>query len=200
MTSKTTQKYANAIVIALIPFIILLTALASVGFNDQFFTKLVQRDSQNPEQALPVTLQLLDYFAGSAAMPNVFQGKEKTHLIDVKKVIQGWTIAYFLMLIVFISLLPFANLKKAFLLGSLATILLLFLIEVVPFALSFTAMHNVFFEPGTWQFPANSLLIRYYPETFFANIVSTVFYRSLALVAAFLFLSMSRTTSHRHVA
>ncbi|MBW3019082.1 DUF1461 domain-containing protein, partial [Candidatus Woesearchaeota archaeon] len=37
---------------------------------------------------------------------------------------------------------------------------------IIPFNSVFTAMHHILFPQGNWQFPADSMLIQYYPSGF----------------------------------
>jgi integral membrane protein (TIGR01906 family) len=48
----------------------------------------------------------------------------------------------------------------------------------------FTAFHGVFFDPGTWTFPADSLLIQLFPEPFW--IAAAVSWAALVLLGALL--------------
>jgi len=46
----------------------------------------------------------------------------------------------------------------------------LVLFSIVAFGIFFTAFHNVFFQPGTWQFYWTDTLIRLFPQRFWQDI------------------------------
>ncbi|HET6498796.1 MAG TPA: DUF1461 domain-containing protein, partial [Coriobacteriia bacterium] len=52
--------------------------------------------------------------------------------------------------------------------GTAGAVALAVLGAVVDFDWFFTAFHAAFFAPSTWQFPADALLIRLFPEPFWA--------------------------------
>ena len=53
---------------------------------------------------------------------------------------------------------------------------------VLDFDTFFSAFHGLFFEPGTWTFPSDSVLIRLFPEAFW--IAAGASWATLVLVAA----------------
>ena len=55
-------------------------------------------------------------------------------------------------------------------------------VALVDFDTFFSAFHGLFFEPGTWTFPSDSVLIRVFPEPFWTAAGSA--WAALVLVAA----------------
>jgi integral membrane protein (TIGR01906 family) len=51
---------------------------------------------------------------------------------------------------------------------------------LIGFDAAFSALHGVFFAPGTWQFPADSLLIQLFPERFWMAMGTILFALVLA--------------------
>jgi integral membrane protein (TIGR01906 family) len=62
-----------------------------------------------------------------------------------------------------------ARAVRAGALGVLGLVLLGGLAALLDFSTFFAAFHSLFFAPGTWQFPYDSLLIRLFPERFWTT-------------------------------
>jgi hypothetical protein len=58
------------------------------------------------------------------------------------------------------------------------------LVGLTSFDWLFTAFHDVFFAPGTWTFPSDSLLIRLFPEPFWTTAAAS--WAALVLLSALL--------------
>ncbi len=56
------------------------------------------------------------------------------------------------------------------------------LVAVADFDAFFAGFHDVFFEPGTWTFPADALLVRLFPEPFW--VASGICWAALGLLGA----------------
>lgn len=130
---------------------------------------------------------------------DMFNELELSHMEDVKVVAQGLflfgTIAFGIAIILAILLGRFAGmpaLYRAFLQGGLLTIgliLTVVLLAITAWDLFFTGFHDVFFQPGTWQFYYSDTLIRLYPEQFWFDASLTV--GVLTTVGAFLLAGFS---------
>lgn len=142
-------------------------------------------------EAVPVTLELLRYFDGDAAVPAVFNAAEASHLADVKRIINAVPIVAWALLVVFLALLAFSGASAgfAFSRGFGLLLLLIGVLAVVPFDVLFTYFHKILFTSGTWMFPADSTLISLYPFAFFHAFfrelltLSVVFSAALATIS-----------------
>jgi len=168
--------------------IIFPTVMLLLFANALIFDEPTYREILSAE-AMPVTTQLLAYYQDDAGLPDVFNEAEKAHLDDVKSVIKLEQAIMIILLAVFLVLLPRTNLRFVFTRGFLLLFILVLLLPLIPFDTIFTRFHEMFFEPGTWMFSAESTLIRFYPEMLFQEIftkilvMSVVFSAVLALFA-----------------
>jgi integral membrane protein (TIGR01906 family) len=129
----------------------------------------------------------------------MFNPLELRHMEDVKLVAQGIFVfglgAAILALLGAAILARFAGIQalhRAIMQGGLLTIGLIVtivLLAVTAWDLFFTAFHDVFFEPGTWQFFYSDTLIRLYPEQFWFDASLTV--GVLTTIGALLLLGFS---------
>jgi uncharacterized membrane protein len=150
------------IAIILFPLFCLLFSFAVLITDPGFTYNLLD----NPESVQP-TQQLMDYFAGRAEMPQVFNTQEQSHLNDVRTDIY---VAFALLIIVTLALLklmkqnrPAIIKKGTILLGAISILAI-----TIPFDKLFTMFHYVVFPQGNWMFAAKSTLISFYPNSFFA--------------------------------
>ncbi len=123
-------------------------------------------------EGLPVEALSSQLVNGQAAYNN----RELDHMLDVQLVYQ-WTVrtgqVVFLILLVSGYLLARgpnkAHLLSALQAGGWLTAGLLFVLgslAVIAWQIWFTAFHQVFFAPGTWQFASSDTLIRLFPQKF----------------------------------
>ncbi|MEK6964437.1 MAG: DUF1461 domain-containing protein [Nanoarchaeota archaeon] len=128
----------------------------------------------------PVILSFLSKNTLNDLLPELLENQlsaaEKSHLIDVKHLIDYSRILYGLILVAALSLIAW-DLKKKRLkelgegmewagLISMGLLLLSFLSSFF-FSSFFTVFHRIFFPLGNYAFPATSLLIQLYPEGVF---------------------------------
>ncbi|MBW3019464.1 DUF1461 domain-containing protein, partial [Candidatus Woesearchaeota archaeon] len=152
--------------LSIIPALLIISFSLIVLINNQDIAQgLVQKHS-TADDAVNNTAQLFEYFRSDAEMPGVFDEKEASHLEDVKKVFNAINIVFVLLLISFIAVMPFSNIPSLFLRGGAYALAMLVVCAIIPFNSVFTAMHHVLFPQGNWQFPADSMLIQYYPSGF----------------------------------
>ncbi|MDO8963587.1 MAG: DUF1461 domain-containing protein [Coriobacteriia bacterium] len=107
-----------------------------------------------------------------------FDASAVSHLADVRSVLSGARVATgiaALLLAIYLAACiahrRFDILSRGMLLGAGVTagaLLLAALAAVLDFERFFTLFHGLFFADGTWTFPADSLLIRLFPERFWA--------------------------------
>ncbi len=147
--------------VILFPIVLLLLFANALLFDPTIYHALLA-----PE-AVPVTLQLLDYFNSKTEVPAVFNEREQLHLADVKRVIRAVHVLSFALFIILLMLLSHADPSRVFSRGFIFLLVLLGVLAILPFNLVFEHFHQFAFEPGSWIFPAESMLIRLYPVAFF---------------------------------
>jgi integral membrane protein (TIGR01906 family) len=122
-------------------------------------------------------------FLGELQFPDgspLYNERELMHMLDVKIVLQKTFQVLWISLVVLVGLGIWAwfgkwwadyttGLRRG---GWISVILVggLVLISVLAFGVFFTAFHNVFFDPGTWQFQWSDTLIRLFPTRFWQDI------------------------------
>ena len=143
------------------PFLMLLLVGNALVFDETAYKALLRPGAVN------ATMQLLGYFQGNAEIPTIFDRNEQSHLADVKQVISLLRWVSLALLAVFLLLLFKADTGAAFTKGFTLLIALVLLSALIPFGTVFSYFHKMLFAEGTWLFPANSMLILLYPETFF---------------------------------
>ncbi|OGM03180.1 hypothetical protein A3K72_01310, partial [Candidatus Woesearchaeota archaeon RBG_13_36_6] len=175
------------IIVLNIPFILYLNSLYLLLFNQYFYKLGFERNgvyNNFADKSVPdvTAKQLIEYFkSDSVELPDIdlFNQKEKEHLLDVKLLID-WSIDnYFFFLIVSmfcVVLLYFVDKKNfikrvsySLLFGGLLTIVftIVLVISILKFDFMFTRFHLVFFPQGNWMFPSEYNLIKLFPKSFF---------------------------------
>jgi integral membrane protein (TIGR01906 family) len=144
--------------------------------NALLFDPLTYQQLLSPD-AVPVTMHLLGYFQSREAVPSIFTEREQSHLADVKRVVQLLQYLLLLLGVLFLALLRFSDVRVVFTRGFLLVVLIALLLAVLPFDTLFIRFHELFFPQGNWVFPADSTLIRLYPQSFFE-----AFFRQLLLL------------------
>ena len=162
---------------------VLAYGLAMVLLLPAPFTRaLSARESQLPPEQSAVLAEEARRFVVSGdvearrALSEVMTPDAVTHLDDVRRVIAAgvWATA-----LLFVSSLVWAVLRyraghgpriaRALGIGavvSAGSVVLVGLFALLDFDTFFAGFHALFFEPGTWQFPSDSVLIRLFPERF----------------------------------
>ena len=163
----------------LFPVLLLLLFANALIFDEQTHRALLVPDAVAP------TLQLLDYFRGNAPVPALFNAQEQAHLVDVKTVVNALQYGSYVLLVVFLALLWFADPRKAIVYGFCLLLFLTILLAVLPFDSVFDAVHRALFAEGTWIFPSDSTLIQLYPFSFFQNFFKEIVLKALVFAAAF---------------
>jgi integral membrane protein (TIGR01906 family) len=143
-------------------------------YDSDFYTELTEEYSSI--DALQMNKDMIEYFKTGIAPASFlgFSEKELVHLKDVRCVIQYLLGALMISVVLFVFLLRFAkDRRKIFFYGGIITIVLPILF-FLPFDLLFTQMHNLFFEPGSWVFPPDALLVNLYPVQFFFSFAKSI--------------------------
>ena len=197
MKTNLIYKIFSWVVVFLVPIILVLTAVRLL-FNP-FFLKFEYNLPGFPADLYGFTTQdrihwaqyAMDYLMNSEGIDYLgdlqfadgsplYNERELGHMIDVKNTVQSTLNVWYFSWIVLIGLGLWAWFGKwwnLFLLGlnrggwiTVIFIGSLVLFSIVAFGIFFTAFHNVFFQPGTWQFYWTDTLIRLFPQRFWQDI------------------------------
>ncbi|MEM4263994.1 MAG: DUF1461 domain-containing protein [Candidatus Woesearchaeota archaeon] len=178
------MKPLSILLIILIPIIIYLISFGFFVYNEQFYTQLTDEYSSVPEKAREMNPDMIDYFktGNIPASFSEFSEKEKSHLNDVRIVINYLLILLMILIASFIVLIRYAEAKrKIFLYGGIITIIIPLLFISFPFDFLFTQMHNIFFVEGTWVFEGTDLIVNLYPFEFFFSFAKHIFLTGFCL-------------------
>lgn len=114
----------------------------------------------------------------------IFTESELSHMFDVKEVVQGALLAWYIVVGLSVAMLgwfmimgQWSSMRLAFQSGGWVTLgligaLLIFLL--VSFDTLFTRFHQLFFADGTWLFDESSTLIRLFPFVFWRDAFALV--------------------------
>lgn len=190
----------KAIIIIFIPLILLLTTVEVVTFNTNYFLSkfkeynIAEVTGIKEKDLKDITDKLLGYLKDdtnnldikkqiNGEKREVFNEKEKLHMIDVKNLfINGKSIRNVSMLLVIISLILLKNdkksLSKAFITSSIFSfviIVVLIIMIYVNFDKHFTYFHEIFFTNDLWLLdPKTDVLIQMLPIEFFYSIATKI--------------------------
>lgn len=140
-----------------------------------------------------------------ATLSDVMSTEAVTHLDDVRRVIAGANAATALLALLAAAWIGLAAYHGRF--GTVAAALriaavlaagLVFAIAVfaaVDFDAFFSAFHALFFAPGTWVFPSDSVLIRLFPEPFW--VAAGVAWGALICLLAGVYAALARAITAR---
>ncbi|MCH8004560.1 MAG: DUF1461 domain-containing protein [Nanoarchaeota archaeon] len=191
------------LMVLVIPFIIYLYNFNSIAFNEDLykeeFSKYdIYNDLKNYDIE-EINNDVLNYLMNgknNLIKNNFFNAREKTHLLDVKNLIQTIINIYYISLILFIILIiilitllnfNFRNIGKKLLIilaiGSLLTLLgtvLFFISSSLNFDFTFDLFHKTFFIPGTFTFnPEFENIVVLYPQDLFFDFLIKIISNTL---------------------
>jgi integral membrane protein (TIGR01906 family) len=126
-----------------------------------------------------------------------YTSSEKSHLEDVKGVMQGLDYLFYLSLLVVTLIITIHKKKKEIIkklfyysgISSLVFFGIIMLFSLISFNSMFTYFHKIFFPQGNWLFPIDSLLIQTFPIQFFITISLKVMVISIIVAAGMIFIS-----------
>ena len=182
MVRKIKKKFLIAL---LINFIIIFAFLNFLLYSTPFHSSLIKRYSDNPYH-LEIDKNVTKYITGFSNELNVdFDENEKSHMADVKRLVLIEEFIFIALLIGFFILIYkrkiyYTCFKKASLILFLTA--LLSLIVSVFFNSFFILFHFVFFPQWNWEFPASSLMIQVYQQSFFLNFFIITIIASLLII------------------
>ncbi len=121
-------------------------------------------------------------------MPDIFTAEEKSHLEDVKTAILGAIISFFILVIALTYCVYKGDRHTILKKGSILLIAIIVIAIIVPFDFLFEIFHKIVFPQGNYIFPPDSILIKFYPNEFFATYAISIAILSL-IIAAILYLA-----------
>ena len=149
------------------------------GFSDEERLELAQATMAylRQPQAAPEVIFMLQDLRIPGTDQALYNESEIGHMIDVKVVADAFKPALWISAIIVVGGLIYLIAReqtrlfgaKTMMYGGLFTIglvLLVMLFMFVAWNQAFTVFHNIFFDPGTWQFFYTDSLIRLFPEQF----------------------------------
>jgi len=219
MDEKLKKGLSLAIVTLLIlniPLILYLLNFKLVAFNKNFYKKEFLKykiyDDFPGDDIEVINSDLLYYMRHGKGDEYVnidlFNDKEKGHLVDVKKIIQ--TAFVLLNVSIIFSILLIGALfwtdkigfrKKiswTLIYGGIFTFfiaLVMFILIKINFNSFFDGFHKTFFKDGTWLFDEGSDIIRLYTSQFFYDTTLSIVIRTLAI--AFIFITIGLFSIYR---
>jgi integral membrane protein (TIGR01906 family) len=117
--------------------------------------------------------------ASRAVVASIMTADAVVHLDDVRRVLVAADAATLVLVVVVGAWSAFClargrrlELARGLRAGgvlSAALVVVAGLVALIDFDTFFSAFHGLFFEPGTWQFPSDSVLIRLFPEPFWTS-------------------------------
>jgi integral membrane protein (TIGR01906 family) len=217
MNKKRLALIISILLIIDIPFILYLSNSNNLAFDENFYKKEFEKynvyDSLEDYDIEEINSELLNYLKyekNDVLIDNdFFNEREKTHLLDVKNLIQKTILLYYFTIILFfILLISLIFLLKRnitiikylgiiFLISGLLTFLDAFAFFAIinsDFASSFDVFHSIFFEQGSFLFdPSSENIVVLYPESLFFDItysiaISTLIFSFLMFLVGILFL------------
>lgn len=141
--------------------------------------------------------QTIDFLNGNQELSLNYSESEFSHLVDVKELMQGFDILFYLLLLFCTLTLTYykrkqENLKKILYYGGILTLSLagvILILVIVNFNFAFTFFHSILFPQGNWLFPENSLLIQIFPIGFFVAVSVKIFLLAIGLAILIIILS-----------
>lgn len=192
---------------------ILFTCFQLVAFDEGRYLAAQQKygltavTGMSQEDLTKVTHELLRYCRGrlhtldmqsviNGQMREVFDSREKAHMVDVQKLFVGGfklrticiiSFFFFLLLLIYVSRRRFIKeLCRAWIitvavLGGLLVALGIYC--AIDFNTAFIQFHHIFFTNDLWQLYENEVLIQMLPEPFFDSIAQAIIVSSVASLA-----------------
>lgn len=205
----------SILMVLTIPFIIYLYNFNSAAFDEGIYKKEFSKynvyenlKNYDIESVNNDVLNYLKFEKNNELIKNdFFNEREKTHLLDVKNLIQAILAIYYasiilflLLMILLVCLLNFnfkliiKKLLIILIIGSLLTLLdavLFFILSNFNFDFVFDSMHKTFFSFGTYTFdPAYEKIVVLYPQNLFFDFLIKIIFNAILSSIAVLFFSI----------
>ncbi len=179
-------KILRASLILMLPIILLLSSFYYWMYNEDYFAQQFTENNVYPsfyakrDVLLQENHDVMQYLKSGSGMieSQFFDAKEKSHLADVRIVMQSAAYALIIVLVIWLVGIYFYRKDAASIIyrGGLLSLLLflLLLLCALNFELAFTYFHKLFFADGSWMFEPTENLVRMYPERFFYNTAKNI--------------------------
>jgi len=186
--------------IVLLPLLILLSNFYFLIFNESFYLK--ESEKFNQQENKHIYQNVIDYLQNKEPL-NYFSEKEKTHMVDVKNLVQKTIYLFYFSLISTILLIAYLIYKKQkftseIILSSILTITILFILSItiyLSFEKLFLYFHLILFNNNLWILnPQTDLLINLFPKQFFIDFTKRLIISST--LTSFIILIISATTKY----
>ena len=183
------KKLENIIIVFSFLLFLIITPALIISLSEQNLSKQMQNanvySNLNETKANVLLENILSFFNNKEDLSIQFTENEREHMQDVKTI---FNLLKWINLFAFILILCYSSdalLKKktkklleivklsSMLVLIISLIKIIFLITL--FQEIFTIFHLIFFPQGNWMFPANSLLITLFPQTFFVTVAIQMF-------------------------
>lgn len=176
------EKLARIVIILALPPVIIfgnLYWLESPAYVDYELAGAPAGNDLKPASRVALAKKVVEFLRGRADRNSLtrFESRELDHLEDVKKLfnrletIQRLASALFAAAAIYLAILRHQRLLfiRTIGTGGALTLILTALIAALSlfdFGSFFSGFHELFFSPGTWLFPPDSLLIKVFPLSF----------------------------------
>lgn len=171
------------------PLLLFLAVADFSAFDNSFYRE--KFSEYNVQQNVPGAVSLhekaINFVQGKTnELPNQFNGREKQHLQDVRKIAGILIILLYILIILFVLFLAISIfilkinkfvlnfVGKVLVFGGFLTVILaiiLFFFINSDFSAAFESFHGLLFEKGTYVFdPAEEMIVRLYPEQIFIDL------------------------------
>jgi integral membrane protein (TIGR01906 family) len=192
------MKPRTIIAVILIPIIIFLFSAITVVYDSSFYTKELTKLGSS-DKLIAANEQIGNYLNGSGSLDAVagLTAAEKSHLGDVKDLMNDLPILFLVLALVWFTLLNrIKEKRKVLLYGGILAAAIPLLLYVIHFDSVFSLFHQLFFPQGNWMFSPDSLLIQIYPAQFFYDAAFRIFAQCFAIGALISLFSIMRQRQH----
>lgn len=176
--------------ILVIPILVYLLSFSSIIYNEQFIEEKLE-ESGRFFYSQEINSQVISYLASPDETKlislDVFNERERQHLLDVKVLVHNAFDFLFLLLVFFFVLVCYnhklnkgRNWGQILVYSGMITAGLPVFLYFMPFEFLFAAFHSVFFAGKSWIFAQGSALTEVYPIEFWQSVSFSLFLRSAA--------------------
>lgn len=166
------------ILVVTLPILIHLSVFHMFAYNKAYYEYMLERHDVALENRTQMNAEILSFLSGGEEPDATLTDREIGHLHDVRERFRAFLFLFFFLLMLDALLVVFlyrmSGQKKSIIVmmsgwsGTLTVTLSLLLgVGAVFFSRTFGMFHSLLFREGSWLFPADSVLITLYPESFF---------------------------------
>jgi integral membrane protein (TIGR01906 family) len=172
---------ASVLLVLVLFFIPFRTLVFSEQYYKNELKSLNVYDSLGKDKTNFQIKQVISYLRRGEANLSAFNEREQLHFVDVKRIIDMFSIIAAISLIILAFIFHIYWNSKSFptilISGGIASIsatVLLFLASLLDFNSLFIRFHSLLFTPGTWQFnPETEIMKQLFPDQFFSDFLTT---------------------------